>query len=82
MWDVYPMPFRARVRAVCAANLDDSVVLIEEVEENVVGYHYEVGLSRIIRRIRDGSVVVLRDFQWRRVDVEDRVVDFTEAVAE
>ena len=78
---MYPTPFRAGVRAVCAADLGDFVVL-EEVEEVVVGHNCNVFLSRSIRRIRDNGVVVLRVFHWLRVDVEDRVVDFTEVVAE
>ena len=44
------MPFRARVRAVCAADLGDFAVL-EEVEEVVVGHHCYVALSRSFRRI-------------------------------
>ena len=48
----------------------------------VIGHHCYVALSRSFRRIRDDGIVVLRDLQWLRVDVEDRVVDFTEAFAE
>ena len=81
MWDLYPRPFRARVRAVCAADLGDSIVL-EEVEEVVDGHNCYVAFSRSFRRIREDGVVVLRDLLWLRVDVEDRVVDFTEIVAE
>ena len=81
MWDLYPRQLCARIEAVSDANLGDFVIL-KEVEEVVIAYNCCMILSRCFRRSGDYGVVVLRDFPWLRVDVEDRVVDFSEVVAE